>query len=329
MRLKFIIFAKPHHHLHHLLLLLREEHYLREWDRFAITDGVLYRRHIDPDTGLTSHQLVLPSSERECVLAGLHDEVGHLGRERTLQLVRSRYYWPRMSEDVKTKVRDCPVCIRRKPGISQKAPLVNIVTTQPMELICIDYLSLEASAGGIENILVITDHYTRLAYAIPTKNQTAKTTAQALYNFFLHYGFPLKLHSDQARNFESQTIKELCKLAGIDKTRTTPYHAMGNGMCERFNQTLLSMLGCLTAEQKANWKKYVPSLVHAYNATRHESTGFSPFFLMFGRHPRLAIDIAMGLVPKEPEVDFTKNLKDRLDIAYQLADAQAKKSQVR
>ena len=190
-----------------------------------------------------------------------------------------------------------------------------------------DFLSLEPAKGGIENVLVITDHFTRLAHAIPTRNQTAKTTAQALYNFFLTYGFPLKLHSDQGRNFESQTIKELCKLAGIQKSRTTPYHPIGNGMCERMNQSLLNMLGCLSDEQKADWKKYVPTVVHAYNSTRHESTGFSPFFLMFGRHPRLPIDVAMGVEQQdELNVDFTKCLKDRLDVAYKLATDQSRKA---
>ena len=114
-----------------------------------------------------------------------------------------------------------------------------------MELVCIDFLKLEPS-HGIENILVITDHFTRYAQAIPCRNQTAATTAKALYeSYFRFYGFPEQLHSDQGRNFLSRTIQELCKLTGIRKTRTTPYHAMGNGQAERFTQTLLKMLGTL------------------------------------------------------------------------------------
>ena len=175
---------------------------------------------------------------------GLHDEAGHQGRDRTLSLVKSRFYWPGMDGDVGKKVRNCPRCIRRKSQAKTAANLVLVESTFPMDLVCMDLLSLEMSAGGYENILVITDHFTRFAQAIPSKNQTAKTTARLLFdNFVCHYGFSARLHSDQGRNFESKVIKELCSIANIDKSRTTPYHPMGHGMPERFNQTFFNMLG--------------------------------------------------------------------------------------
>ena len=156
----------------------------------------------------------------------------------------------------------------RKSNPGPSAELVNIVSSQPMELVCIDLLTLERSKGGFEKKLVLTDHFTRYAQAFPTRNELAKTTAKVLLdNFIVLYGFPARLHSDQGRNFESSVIRELCSLAGVEKPRTTPYHPMGNGMVERFNQTLLNMLGTLEDHKKDDWKSYVAPLVHSYNAT--------------------------------------------------------------
>ena len=114
-----------------------------------------------------------------------------------------------------------------------------------MQLVCMDYLSLETSKG-YSSVLIITDHFTKYAQAIPTRNQSAKTTAKVLFqNFTVHYGIPGTLHSDLGRSFESKVIKELCILLGIEKTNTTPYHPQCNGICERFHKTLLNMFETL------------------------------------------------------------------------------------
>ena len=215
----------------------------------------------------------------------------------------------------------------QKPG----AELVNIISTQPMELVCIDILFLERSKGGHENILVITDHFTRYSQAFPTRNQLVKTTTKILFeNFIVHYGFPARLHSDQGRNFESSVIKELCNIAGVVKLRTTPYHPMGNGMVERFKQTLLEMLGTLEDNKKQDWKSYVAPLVHSYNATKHDSTGYSPLFLMFGRHPCLAVDAYLGLQSSDQPISskehYATKLKKRLNFAYKIAAQEAEKN---
>lgn len=137
------------------------------------------------------------------------------------------------------------------------------------------FITLEKSKGGFENVLIITDYFTKYALAVPTKNQLAKTTAKVLFeNCVCHYSFPKSLHSDQWRNFESKVIKELCEISVISKSRTTPYYPMGNGLVERFNQTLSKMLGKLENYKKENWKYYILPLVHAYNATKQKTTGF-------------------------------------------------------
>ena len=157
-----------------------------------------------------------------------------------------------------------------------------IQATHPLEFVTMDYLTIE-KAMGYENILVIIDHFTKFAQAYPAKNQKAVATAKLVLDFIRRYGFPEKFHSDQGQNFIGKVMKNLYKLTGIKQTRTTPYHPMGNGLSERFNRTLLSMVGTLTSDKKKAWPKYLPDLVMAYNSATHDSTGYSPYFLMFGR----------------------------------------------
>lgn len=304
---------------------------LLERKRLQLKDGILHRRTGGKEQ--ITWQLVLPAAFWEKALRGLHDDVGHFGIDRTVSLLRERVYWPRMQKSVEDYIKSCERCVKRKtlPSAAGKAPLQHITSTGPMDLLCIDFLSLEASKGGYEDILVITDHFSRYAQAFPTKNQTALTTARVLVDqYIVHYGFPARIHSDQGRNFESELIKQLCKMAGITKTHTTPYHPMGNGQCERFNRTLLNMLGTLPVDKKADWKTHLAPLVHAYNATKNDATGFSPYFLMFGRKPRLPVDVFLGIPPEEESSrshhQFANRLREKLSQAYHLASEQSGKS---
>ncbi len=236
---------------------------LREWKRLELKDGILYRKRAVGDC--TTYQLVLPPDLRAMIMESLHDNMGHMGIERTLDLIRSRFYWPRMAMDVENKVKTCNRCVCRKTLPEKAAPLVNIQVTRPLELVCMDFLSLEPDRSNTKDILVITDFFTKYAVAIPTPNQKARTVAKTLWeHFIVHYGMPEKLHSDQGPDFESKTIKELCEIAGIRKVRTTLYLPRGNPV-ERFNRTLLGMLGTLKTQEKARWKDFVKPLVHAYN----------------------------------------------------------------
>uniref|UniRef100_A0A8C6UNE4 Gypsy retrotransposon integrase-like protein 1 n=1 Tax=Neogobius melanostomus TaxID=47308 RepID=A0A8C6UNE4_9GOBI len=301
---------------------------LRELNRLELQDDILYRRRHDGEQ--VSFQLVLPQELKSVVLTSLHDDLGHLGIERTLDLVRTRFFWPRMAADVENKIKTFNRCVRRKALPERSAPLVNIKTTRPLELLCMDYLSLEPDQSNIKDILVFTDHFTKFAIAVPTANQKAKTVAKCLWeNFIVCYGIPERLHTDQGPDFESKLIKELCQLAGIVKTRTTPYHPRGNPV-ERFNWTLLSMLGTLEHKKKAKWKDYVKPLVHAYNCTKNDVTGFTPYELMFGRSPRLPVDLAFGL-PVRGKVStshfqYVENLRSRLEESFELASKNADKS---
>ena len=119
----------------------------------------------------------------------------------------------------------------------------------------------------------------------------------------------------------------------MNKSRTTPYHPQSDGITERFNRTLLSMLGTFDPSKKADWRAEVAPLVHAYNCTRHDTTGFSPYLLMFGRQPKIALDVVLGLVNDEhEEVDYGKymaTMRSRLKQAHEQASKNMMSSQER
>ena len=228
-----------------------------------------------------------------------------------------------MQVEATQHIAKCSRCPKRK-STPQVAPLQPILVSQPLELVHLDNLTLEPSKGNIENVLVMTDHFTRYALAYASKTQTAQATARILWdNFICHYGFPEQFISDQGRNFESDLIQELCKIAGVKKSHT-PYHPQRNGQCERFNSTLCNMLGTLSDEEKSDWQSHLGCMTHAYNCTKHASTTYSPYYLMFGRHPRLPIDVEFGLHKPNCSDNCSKSryiqkLRRRLNYAHKKA----------
>jgi transposase InsO family protein len=308
------------------------KHLWRQRRQLVLQDGVLFRKRKDGQQEVK--QLVLPPECRDDAMKMLHNEMGHLGRDRVLELARSRFYWPHMKKDIEGWIAECDRCIRRKQPTNQRAALEHLKSERPMELVCIDFLSLEPSVGGYSNVLVLTDNFTKYAMGIATKNQTAKTTARALVDLFVNnYGLPERIHSDQGSNFTSKIIKQMCEILGIKRSRTTPYHPQSNGQTERMNSTLLSMLGTLEYEKKKRWKEYLQPMIHAYNCTRHETTGYSPFELMFGRAPRLPVDIKYGLQNVEegekPYHEYIRDLKKKMTEVYEIARNNIEKAQRR
>ena len=178
------------------------------------------------------------------------------------------------------------------------------------------FLFLYRKGQGYENILVIINHFTKFVQAYPAKNQKAVTTGKLVLDFIKIYDFTEKFHSDQGQTFVGKVMKNLYRLTGIKQTKTTPYYPMENGISERFNCTLLSMVGTLTNEKKP---KYLPDLVMAYNSATHYSTGYSPYFMMFGQQPRLPVDIAMGITLEDDTDDFIKNQHEIFRTAYDIA----------
>ena len=212
----------------------------------------------------------------------------------------------------------------------------NINATYPMELVHMHYLTIDATEGGKDvHILVITDHFTRYAQAIVTSLQTAQCTAQNLWDrFIVHYVLPEKILTDQGCNFESDLVKALCEIAQVKKIQTSGYHPQTNGQCKCFHSdtTLINMLGTLPEKPKSTWREQVPTLVHTYNCTRNNATGFSPYYLMFGCKLHLPIDLIYGtdlMNLKGNHITYIENLKKRMAWAYETANDAIQKEQER
>uniref|UniRef100_A0A3Q3G5R5 Gypsy retrotransposon integrase-like protein 1 n=1 Tax=Kryptolebias marmoratus TaxID=37003 RepID=A0A3Q3G5R5_KRYMA len=269
-----------------------------QWDRLVELDGLMYWRVFRSDGGGALYQLLLPKTLTNDVLTQVHQEHGHQGVERTLALLRSRCYWPGMSHEVAEWCKTCERCqVAKDSQPPARGFMGHLLASKPNETVAIDFTLLETTTSGLENVLVMTDVFTKYTLAVPTRDQRASTVAHVLVTeWFAKFGVPARIHSDQGRNFESTLIQQLCSLYGIVKSRTTPYHPAGNGQCERFNRTLHNLLRALPMTRKRDWTACLPQLLYAYNTTPHQSTGESPYFLMFGQEPRLPVDFLLGRV---------------------------------
>ena len=202
----------------------------------------------------------------------------------------------------------------------------------PGELLHVDFTSIEETVPLKEdpvicNVLVLQDHFSKYIVAYVVKDQTAHTAAKTLrIGYFGLFGAPAYLVSYQGKAFTGHVITHLCELYGVQKLGTSPYHAQTNGQVDRMNQMIIRMIGKLEEDRKACWSKHLPALLLAYNATRSAVTGYSPYYLLFGRRPRIPVDYLFPTLCDSPHqtkmevsvVAMQKRLKEAFTVARHL-----------
>ena len=317
------------------LELLAESSEVRDlcsmWKSLEVHNGVLYRRWYTKHLKQLHFQLVAPTEIREEILKSLHNNItaGHLGTKRTLKNIRHRFFWPRCKDDVNRWCLQCTTCAQIKPGPGYRAKLTQFPVRHKLDRIALDILGeLPETENGNKYVLVVSDYYTKWTHAMAMPDQTAQTVADKLAVEFIAYlGTPKTIHTDQGRNFESKLFASVCDLLGIEKTRTTPYHAQSDGQVERWNRTIQQMLKAFVNDNRDDWDDHLPYLCMAYRATPHESTGCSPNLMMFGEENNMPIDVMVGGPPTTEldtpcPIEYVEWLRGSLKNAYAYANKQ-------
>ena len=297
-------------------------------------DGTLYREW--PHRGQIARQIVVPSTLRQTIADQLHRGLngGHLGLRRARLQLQKRYYWPGWGRDVRQAQMRCEACARcKRPPNKRQGPLQPMVVGEPWERLGIDVTGPHpTSARGNVYILTIIDHFSKWVELFPMRNQEAITVAKILVDRVIcQHGCPLQILTDQGPNFESELFREICKALSVDKIRTSAYKPSTNGNIERFHATLHAMMSKVIANNQRDWDEHLPAIAFAYRTSVHETTGYTPFFLLHGREARIPADIAYGAPPDEDEKpgnlpEFVDNRQQRLCEAYAWARQELKGS---
>ena len=265
--------------------------YVKVKEQLLIKNGLLYHKTQQGQADEIMFQFVVPQRHWGTTLDGCHQEVVHQGQCCSTVLMQECFWWLGMTQDLRNCIKKY-VCCRKYEAAPSVAPMKPLICSGPGELLHVDFTSIEEMEEEplIHNVLVLQDHFSKYVVAYVVKDQTAHTSTKTLRNGnFGLFGVPAYLISDQEKAFIGHIITHLCDLYGVQKLRTLPYHAQTNGQVERMNQTIIHMVGKLEEDKKACWSEHLPELLLAYNATCSTVTGYSPYYLLFGRRPRIPV----------------------------------------
>jgi len=296
-------------------------------DKFSLSNGFL----------LFNNKIYTPPNCRSSVIKICHDSpsAGHFGIRKTTSLISRDFWWPYISSDVKDYIRSCDICCRAKSSRHKPYGFLHPleISDRPWSSISMDFITDLPNSEGYNCILVVVDRLTKMIHLFPFNNipSASETASVFLNNIFKLHGFPSEIISDRGTQFTSKFWKSLCKSFNIDLKFSSPYHHQSNGQTERVNSVIEQYLRCFTNYKGTNWNQFLCLAEFSYNNSLQDSTGFSPFYLNYGYHPRHSPVIPdQTCIPRTEEmtkdfVDLNKKLKENLKKAIETQKLQADK----
>ena len=280
--------------------------------------------------------IVMPQLYQHEILYRAHDESGHQGVGKVLTRIQERHTWPGIKRDVVNHIKHCLTCQQTKhPAGNPCYPLQSINSSNFNDLVQFDHLKLCKTTSGNNGLLVIIDHFTKFAEAIPCAHDEydAQTTAKIILNkWFARHGTPARMQSDNATNFTAEIAQELMKASQVTKITSTPAHPRGNGLVERQNRTLLTLLRVYTSRRMLDWDEHIDGVLGAYISTRHATTGFSPYMLQHGAEKSIPLSF---IYPEfaarefESKEEFVEHLLARQQEIHELVRRNTHQAQIR
>lgn len=289
--------------------------------RFQLRDGLLYY------VAGTLSRLCIPNAPglRLQLLQECHDPptAGHLGFDKTYELMHRMFYWPRMDKSVRNFVSTCDVCQRIKDSTTAPTGLLQPlpVPTTRFEQVSLDLITqLPKTKLGHDAIVVFVDRLSKLAYFCPTTSNVDAPGVASLFfgTVWRHHGLPRVLVSDRDPRFISKFWQSLFKLCGTNFNISTAYHPETDGQTERTNRTLEQMLRAYVCHKQNDWDRVLYAVEFAYNNSEQASTGFTPFKIATGQSPITPasfLNIAASSSPVQSTEEFLRQVQNAVKIA--------------
>jgi hypothetical protein len=292
----------------------RKTHLKRISTQYLIKNTQLYRQTKD---GLCR---VIQREQVEMLLFNLHKDMtgAHLGVEAVYNKLHERYFWPNMYDDVKEYIKNCDACQRRGP-VNRKEMMIPIKVKAPFHRVGIDIKGpLPITSNNNRYIIVAMDYFTKWPEAKAIADIKAETVAKFIYEEIIcRHGTPEELLSDRGLSFMNQVVDQLCTKFQVKHRLTSPYRPQTNGMIERFNRTLGECIAKLINDNDKEWDEYISSVLFAYRTMKHKSTGYSPFYLMYGRQAKLPVELKVETIC-DSERDMEEAILDRVATIHKM-----------